>query len=139
MKVQPFDQKENSQKQTTKETKKVLYLKIFVWMTANGLGLVPFEMDKETHLLSFKWLSIKTFLSLLRLVLFNSVLTILPAVLFCLNYKDEWDSERVLWMGEGNGTISTQEVVTYGEYACNYSYYILSQLQNVRANLKLYI
>ena len=123
---------ENSQKQTSKETKKVLYLKIFVWMTANGLGLVPFKVGKQNHLLSFKWLSTKTVLSLLRLVLFNSVLTILPAVLFFLNYKDEWGSDRPSWMGDGNGTISTQEVVTYGEYVCNYSYYILSQLQNVR-------
>ena len=141
MKVQPFDQKKISQKQTQKETKKVLYLKIFIWKTANVLGLAPFKIDKETHLLSFKWFSTKTALSLLRLVLFNSVLTILPVVLFLLNYKEEWGEDKPSWMGgDGNETsISTQEVVTYGEYVCNYSYYILSQLQKVRATIKLYM
>ena len=136
MKVQPFVQNEQ---QMSKEMKNVYNLKMFIWTTANGLGLLPFRVDKETHQLSFKWLSTQTLLSLLRLLFFNSLLTILPVVLFYLHYKEEWGSDKPGWMKRGNGTISTAEVTFYGEYLCNYSYYILSQLQNVRANLKLVV
>ena len=135
MKVQPLEQK----KQLTKEMKKVWHLKIFIWMTADFLGLFPLKIDKETFLFSFKWFSTKTLLSFLRLALFNIPLTILPAALFLLNFKEEWGSSRPPWMDEGNGTISTQEVVFYGEYVCNYSYFILSQLQNVWEKTRKYL
>ena len=127
MKVQLREQK----KHLTKEMKKVWHLKLFIWMTADFLGIFPLKIDKETFLFSFKWLSTKTLFSFLRLALFNIPLTILPVALFLLNFKEEWGSSRPPWMDEGNGTITTQEVVFYGEYVCNYSYYILSQLQNV--------
>ena len=135
MKVQPLEQK----KQLTKEMKKVWHLKLFIWMTADFLGLFPLKIDKETFLFSFKWLSTKTLFSFLRLALFNIPLTILPVLLFLLNFKEEWGSGRPPWMDEGNGTISTQEVVFYGEYVCNYSYFILSQLQNVWEKTRKYL
>ena len=131
MKVQPCEQKKQTPKQMTKEMKKVWHLKIFIWMAANGLGLFPFKIDKETSLFSFKWLSTTTLFSFVRLALFNIPLTFLPVVLFFINYNEEWGSDSNAWMDRGNGSISTAEVVYCGEYLCNYSYYILSQLQNV--------
>ena len=135
MKVQPFEQAKQTPQQMTKEMKKVWRLKIFIWKAASGLGLFPFKIDKETSLFSFKWLSTTTLFSFVRLALFNIPLTFLPVLLFIVNYKEEWGSDSNAWMDRGNGTISTAEVVFYGEYVCNYSYYILSQLQNVPDDL----
>ena len=123
MKVHPIGEQIQSQ------MGKVKYLKLFIWVTANILGFVPFNLDKEKGLFSFKWFSTKTIFSFLRLALFNTLLTVLPALLFFLNYKNEWGSDSPGWMTRGNGTISTEEVVTYVEYVANYSYFILPQLQ----------
>ena len=125
MKVQPVEQNE----QIGKDMRKFKHLKVFIWMTANTLGLVPYTVDKDTFLFSFKWFSSKTIFSILRLALFNILLTILPAVLFFLNYKNEWGSDSPGWMATGNGTITTVEVVAYVEYVANYSYFILTRLQ----------
>ena len=125
MKVQPVEQNE----QIGKDMRKFKHLKVFIWMTANTLGLVPYTVDKDTFLFSFKWFSSKTIFSILRLALFNILLTILPAVLFFLNYKNEWGSGSPGWMARGNGTITTEEVVAYVEYVANYSYFILTRLQ----------
>ena len=116
--------------------KKSRYANVFVmlvWTVAGFLGLLPFKIDKETKECSFKWFSTETISAFARLVLFNVPLSVLPCILFFLNFNAEWggdDADTNPW-GENNetGNLSSAELVQTIDYFSNFSLFFLSKLQ----------
>ena len=124
--------------------KKSRYANVFamsVWTVAGFLGLLPFKIDKESKECSFKWFSTKTIFAFARLVLFNIPLSVLPCVLFLLNFNAEWggdDADENQW-GKNNetGNLSSAELVQTIDYFSNFSLFFLSKLQKQNLSDKI--
>ena len=134
IKVEPsMDTDEESKAQSGKKSRFANVFAMLVWTVAGFLGLLPFKIDKETKECSFKWFSTKTIFAFARLVLFNIPLSVLPCVLFLLNFNAEWggdDADENQW-GKNNetGNLSSAELVQTIDYFSNFSLFFLSKLQ----------
>ena len=134
IKVEPsMDTDGESKAQRGKKSRYANVFAMSVWTVAGFLGLLPFKIDKETKECSFKWFSTKTIFAFARLVLFNIPLSVLPCVLFLLNFNAEWggdDADENQW-GKNNetGNLSSAELVQTIDYFSNFSLFFLSKLQ----------
>ena len=131
-----MDTDEESKAQRGKKSRYANAFAMSVWTVAGFLGLLPFKIDKETKECSFKWFSTKTIFAFARLVLFNIPLSVLPCVLFLLNFNAEWggdDADENQW-GKNNetGNLSSAELVQTIDYFSNFSLFFLSKLQKQR-------
>ena len=137
IKVEPsMDTDGESKAQRGKKSRYANVFAMSVWTVAGFLGLLPFKIDKETKECSFKWFSTKTIFAFARLVLFNIPLSVLPCVLFFLNFNAEWggdDADENQW-GKNNetGNLSSAELVQTIDYFSNFSLFFLSKLQKQR-------
>ena len=137
IKVEPsMDTDGESKAQRGKKSRYANAFAMSVWTVAGFLGLLPFKIDKETKECSFKWFSTKTIFAFARLVLFNIPLSVLPCVLFFLNFNAEWggdDADENQW-GKNNetGNLSSAELVQTIDYFSNFSLFFLSKLQKQR-------
>ena len=135
IKVEPsMEGDEESKAQGGQKSRYANVFKILVWTVAGFLGLLPFKIDKETKECSFKWFSTETIFAFARLVLFNVPLSVLPCVLFFLNFNAEWggdDTDKNQWAGKNNetGNLSSAELVQTIDYFSNFSLFFLSKLQ----------
>ena len=94
IKVEPsMDTDEESKAQRGKKSRYANVFAMSVWTVAGFLGLLPFKIDKETKECSFKWFSTETIFAFARLVLFNAPLSVLPCLLFLLNFNAEWGGD----------------------------------------------
>ena len=134
IKVEPsMDTDGESKAQRGKKSRYANVFAMSVWTVAGFLGLLPFKIDKKTKECSFKWFSTKTIFAFARLVLFNIPLSVLPCVLFLLNFNAEWggdDADENQW-GKNNetGNLSSAELVQTIDYFSNFSLFFLSKLQ----------
>ena len=133
IKVEPsIEGDEDSKAQRGKKSSYANVFIMMVWTVAGFLGLLPFKIDKETKECSFKWFSTETISAFARLVLFNVPLSVLPCVLFFLNFNAEWgsdDADTTQW-GKNNetGNLSSAELVQAIDYFSNFSLFFLSAL-----------
>ena len=107
------------------------YLQSGIHMFMYFLGLSPYNINKETGEVSFKWISCETIWSLVRLVVFNSPFSFLPVVLAGLFGTEEWKKED---LGGFSNVTDTQMstttvflVVSSVEYISTYSFFVLSR------------
>ena len=103
-----------------------------VWDIARFLGFLPFHQNKLDQSFSFKWFSVATLFSFVRLVLFNSPFTILPIILFLSFGRREWEEEQFeALMGIRNGTMSmsTVETALRVDHITSFTLFILSELK----------
>ena len=134
IKVEPsMDTDGESKAQRGKKSRYANVFAMSVWTVAGFLGLLPFKIDKETKECSFKWFSTETIFAFARLVLFNAPLSVLPCILFLLNFNAEWggdDADENQW-GKNNetGNLSSAELVQTIDYFSNFSLFFLSKLQ----------
>ena len=134
IKVEPsMEGDEDSKAQRGKKSRYANVFVMLVWTVAGFLGLLPFKIDKETKECSFKWFSTETISAFARLVLFNVPLSVLPCILFFLNFNAEWggdDADTNPW-GKNNetGKLSSAELVQTIDYFSNFSLFFLSKLQ----------
>ena len=138
IKVEPsMEGDEESKAQGGQKSRYANVFIMLVWTVAGFLGLLPFKIDKETKECSFKWFSTETIFAFARLVLFNIPLSVLPCVLFLLNFNAEWgdddDADKNQW-GKNNetGNLSSAELVQTIDYFSNFSLFFLSKLQKQR-------
>ena len=98
-----------------------------IWGLASLLGLLPYQIDKQSGAWSFKWLSLQSLTCLAKLTFFSFPLTILPTLLFGIFADKEWDektSDGLL--GGKNGTIDVGQIVQRVDYFSSYAYFFLS-------------
>ena len=131
MKVVPVDQKAKTGEKMKNHSKIDQYLAFGIYTFVYCLGLNPYKVNKETGEVSFKWFSWETIWSLIRLVIFNSPFSFLPAVLDGLFGTDEWETEEL--GGLTNVTDVTEKTATVYvlvssvEYISTYSFFVLSR------------
>ena len=129
MKVKPLQEEEQHKLEDHSTLWRVVSA---VWDVARFLGFLPFHQNKLDKSFSFKWFSVATFLSFVRLVLFNSPFTILPIIFFLSFGRKEWEEEQFeALMGIRNGTmsLSTVETALRVDHITSFTLFILSELK----------
>ena len=129
MKVTPLEQKGISDKKMTNCSKADQHFVFGIHTLTRFLGLSPYEMNKETGELSFRWISCETIWSLTRLIITNAPFSFLPIVLFACFGVEEWKPEETSQHANmTSGHVSTSPIflaVLGVELISGYSYFIL--------------
>ena len=130
IKVEPLEEDTLPRDEKSKQKSKVSAGRCFlfsIWGLASLLGLLPYQIDKQSGACSFKWLSLQSLFCLGKLTFFSFPLTILPTLLFGIFAEKEWD-EKTLdgLLGGKNGTIDVGQIVQRVDYFSSYAYFFLS-------------
>ena len=129
MKVAPIEHKNRLDEKTQGSIKVNVCLVFVLRKLAMFLGIFPFDINKETGELSFKWFSLTTFLSLIRLLAFNFPFSVLPLLLITYFGPGEWSSGEMEEITNTtlNSTPTVYLVVASVEYMSCFFYFVLQE------------